>query len=102
MWTFHNLALAECKTVLGHVRSRLSHLGSRLLIGESLVPMDDGDLTGGDLETLSLDVEMMSLFNARVRTSQEWKSLLVETGLQLAQVWTMAGTQMRLMEVKAQ
>ena len=56
---------------------------SKLLINENVI----SDIEATLMET-GRDTLMMSLFAARERTAQSWKTLLESAGLKIMKIWT--------------
>ncbi|KAK2049472.1 O-methyltransferase [Colletotrichum somersetense] len=71
------------RSILSRITAAMKPGYSKLLVNENVLPP-----TGANWQTTALDIMMMTLFSARERTEEQWRSLLEPAGLKIVNIWT--------------
>ena len=79
----HDWPDAKCQEILAHLKSAMAKGYSKLLINENVISDK-----GATLMETGLDMLMISLFAARERTAQSWKTLLEGAGFKIMKIWS--------------
>ncbi|KAH7370259.1 S-adenosyl-L-methionine-dependent methyltransferase [Rhexocercosporidium sp. MPI-PUGE-AT-0058] len=78
----HDWPDEECVKFLSNTVKAMKPGYSRLLINDQVLPN-----VGVDLQPASLDIMMMTFFNAMERTEMQWRTLLGRIGLEIIKIW---------------
>lgn len=90
---FHDWDDASCKQALQNIVAAMERGYSRILINERILPEK-----GASQLDCVVDLTMLTMCG-KERSRAEWDELLKSVGLQIVKVWTVTGSNQRLMEV---
>ncbi|KAH6656244.1 S-adenosyl-L-methionine-dependent methyltransferase [Truncatella angustata] len=80
--TLHDWPDDVCGSILKNTVEAMKPGYSKLLINENVIPKSKAHW-----EMTSLDMVMLTLFNSRERTEEDWTDLLAANGLKIVKIW---------------
>ncbi|CZS93310.1 related to O-methyltransferase [Rhynchosporium agropyri] len=78
----HDWPDKECLKFLGNTVKAMKPGYSRLLINDQVLPD-----VGAELHPVTLDMTMLTYFNAMERTERQWRTLLGSLGVEIVKIW---------------